>query len=49
VIGGPALDPLRVYVGTGSLATIPARVELAVAELERTDGFPSPAQVNGPQ
>jgi hypothetical protein len=39
VIGGPALDPLRVYVGTGSVATVPTRVELAVAELERTGGF----------
>ncbi len=39
VTGGPALDPLRVYVGTGSAGTIPERVTLAVAELERRGGF----------
>ncbi|MGH8916871.1 MAG: alpha/beta-hydrolase family protein, partial [Actinomycetes bacterium] len=39
VAGGPAIDPLRVYVGMSSAGTIAERVRLAVAELERVGGF----------
>jgi uncharacterized membrane protein len=35
----PALDPIRVYVGLDSADTIEDRIDLAVAELERTGAF----------
>ncbi len=37
--GRPALDPIRAYVGRPSAQTYEERAELAVAELERMDGF----------
>ncbi|MFD6528851.1 alpha/beta hydrolase [Streptomyces sp. NPDC060184] len=37
--GGPATDPVRVYVGLESSATLRGRADLAVRELERTGGF----------
>ncbi len=39
VAGGPALDPLRIYVGMSSAGSVADRVGLAVAELERAGGF----------
>jgi len=35
----PARSPIRVYVGLGSAPSVRARVDLAVAELERTGAF----------
>lgn len=37
--GGPAQDPVRVYVGLGSGATAQARARLALEELRRQHGF----------
>jgi uncharacterized membrane protein len=37
--GTPAREPIRVYVGLNSAESIEARVELAMAELERAGGF----------
>lgn len=37
--GGPALEPLRVYVGLNSAETIEQRAALALAELKRVGGF----------
>ncbi len=39
VTGAPAVDPIRVYVGTPAGATIDERVQLAMGELERTGAF----------
>src|SRR5918999_2247229 len=39
VMGSPASSPIRVYVGLASAPTPRARVELAVAELERLAGL----------
>ena len=36
VMGRPARDPIRVYVGLTSAPTVDARVQLALVELERT-------------
>lgn len=36
VMGGPAIEPIRVYVGLTSADTPDERVDLAMAELERT-------------
>lgn len=36
VMGEPALDPIRVYVGSTSAPTIEERVELALDEIDRT-------------
>ncbi len=38
-VTGEAAEPLRVYVGLHSADTVEARVELAMAELERLDAF----------
>jgi uncharacterized membrane protein len=37
--GGPAMEPIRVYVGLGADATPEGRAELAVQELRRTGGL----------
>lgn len=37
--GAPALEPLRVYVGVKSAATIEERAQLALEELKRIGGF----------
>ncbi|MGW2276539.1 alpha/beta hydrolase [Streptomyces sp. NPDC001770] len=37
--GAPATDPVRVYVGLESAATLRGRADLAVRELERTGAF----------
>ncbi len=37
--GEPALEPIRVYVGLDSAPTLRERVDLAMAELERTGAF----------
>lgn len=39
VTGGPAQDPVRVYVGLGSGATAQVRARLALDELKRQHGF----------
>jgi uncharacterized membrane protein len=39
VMGGEALDPIRVYAGLGSASSALRRVRSAVAELERLGGF----------
>ena len=39
VMGGPALDPIRVYVGVDTAGTATGRADIAVAELERTGAF----------
>jgi uncharacterized membrane protein len=39
VSGGPALEPLRVYVGLNSAETAEERADLALAELIRIGGF----------
>jgi uncharacterized membrane protein len=39
VMGSPARDPIRVYVGLESAATPEARVELALVELDRLSAF----------
>lgn len=39
VAGGPAMQPLRAYVGLNAAATAEARAALAVAELDRIGGF----------
>lgn len=37
--GEPAMEPIRVYVGLESVASLDDRVDLAMAELERTGAF----------
>jgi len=37
--GEPAMEPIRVYVGLRSADTLDERIELALAELERTGAF----------
>ena len=37
--GRPAVDPVRVYVGLESADTLESRVDLALAELDRTDAW----------
>ena len=37
--GGPAMEPLRVYVGLNSAETVEERAELALAELRRVHAF----------
>jgi uncharacterized membrane protein len=37
--GGPAADPIRVYVGLDSAGSVAERAELAVRELQRTGAF----------
>jgi uncharacterized membrane protein len=37
--GGPAMEPLRVYVGLNSAETVEQRAELALAELKRESAF----------
>lgn len=39
VMGEPAIDPIRVFVGLDSARTEEERVNLAIRELERTGGF----------
>lgn len=39
ITGGPAQEPVRVYVGLGSGATAQARARLALDELKRQHGF----------
>lgn len=39
VTGGPALEPLRIYVGLNSAADMQARAELALAEMQRVGAF----------
>jgi len=37
--GGPAMEPLRVYIGLNSARTVEERAELALAELKRVKAF----------
>jgi len=37
--GKPAIDPLRIYVGLRSAPTVEARVQLALAEMDRVGAF----------
>jgi uncharacterized membrane protein len=37
--GGPAVEPIRVYVGLDSAGSVEERIDLAVAELARTGAF----------
>jgi uncharacterized membrane protein len=39
LLGQPALDPLRIYVGLNGAETAEARAELALRELQRQGGF----------
>lgn len=39
VTGQPAMEPIRVYVGSAQEKSMDARADLAVAELKRTGGF----------
>ena len=43
--GGPAMEPLRVYVGLNSARTVGARAALALAELKRVKAFDRAALV----
>ena len=45
VTGGSAMEPLRVYVGLNSAATVDERAELALAELKRVSAFDRAALV----